>query len=429
MNERTPHTITLTVYNHSCTAFGAAWQTGVCGKPVLEYTDEADIAFERATRVKGECSDSTGTVKNAAVIRGVRSGETCRWRVGDETGVFSDSAVFRAPEPDGNRLAFLVMTDLQDIENRGQWLKYAWQDALLRFPEAQFLVNVGDTVQEGGSAEMWAQMFGMNEKFFRSVPMAPVAGNHSYWECYLHGYDAVFDKHFHLAHPPQDTRHGIYYSFDCGPAHFTVLSSGDSMETDNTGLLSTQLAWAENDLSASEKPWKIVAVHNPLYSPGKYGCRAPICGQALGMQRQLDALFVKYGVDLVLCGHDHVYAVTYPIGADSLPVRDCVYETVSDGDTEFRRAVNPAGPIHFEAGCAGNQNRGIEAGITERVSRNFAEMSAMTCRAVAYAAVSIAGNTLTVHYRENSVDTGECVKHRAFGIKKTEKSRGGYAAP
>ena len=67
MNERTPHTITLTVYNHSCTAFGAAWQTGVCGNPVLEYTDEADIAFERAVRVKGECSDSTGTVKNAAV--------------------------------------------------------------------------------------------------------------------------------------------------------------------------------------------------------------------------------------------------------------------------------------------------------------------------------------------------------------------------
>ena len=67
------------------------------------------------------------------------------------------------------------------------------------------------------------------------------------------------------------------------------------------------------------------------------------------------------------------------------------------------------------------QNREIEEGITERFSRNFADMSDMTYRAVAYAAVSIDGGTLTVRYRENSVDTGECVKYRAFGIKKAAK--------
>lgn len=421
MNGLTPQAITLAVYNKSCTEFGVTWQTEVRANPVLEYTDEADSAFERAVRVEGVCSDGTGTVKNTAVIRGVRPGEKCRWRVGDESGVFSDSAVFRAPELDEGKLTFLVMTDSQDGENRGEWLKFAWHDAVRRFPEARLLVNAGDIVQEGGNAEMWAQMFGINEEFLRFVPMAPVAGNHDYWYGYLHGFDAVCEKHFKIDLPPQDTRHGMYYSFDCGPAHFTVLSSGDSMETDGTGILSSQLEWAENDIASSDKPWKIVAVHNPLYSPGKYGCIDPIFGQALGMQRQLDALFVKYGVDLVLCGHDHVYAVTYPISADSLPVTDCVYETVCDGDGEIRYAVDPAGPIHFEAGCAGNQNREIEEGITERFSRNFADMSDMTYRAVAYAAVSIDGGTLTVRYRENSVDTGECVKYRAFGIKKAAK--------
>lgn len=151
------------------------------------------------------CSDGTGTVKNTAVIRGVRPGEKCRWRVGDESGVFSDSAVFRAPELDEGKLTFLVMTDSQDGENRGEWLKFAWHDAVRRFPEARLLVNAGDIVQEGGSAEMWAQMFGINEEFLRSVPMAPVAGNHDYWYGYLHGFDAVCEKHFNIDLPPGRT--------------------------------------------------------------------------------------------------------------------------------------------------------------------------------------------------------------------------------
>lgn len=53
MNGLTPQAITLAVYNKSCTEFGVTWQTEVRANPVLEYTDEADTAFERAVRVGG----------------------------------------------------------------------------------------------------------------------------------------------------------------------------------------------------------------------------------------------------------------------------------------------------------------------------------------------------------------------------------------
>lgn len=418
----TPESITVAIYDRDATEFGVTWQTDDRGTPVLEFTDTDDVDFVRATRIKGECSDSTDTVKNCAVLRGLKPGEKYLWRVGDESGVFSESAVLFTPNHDPDRLAFLNMTDSQDGENRGAWWKYAWQDAFSRCADLQFVVHTGDIVQEGGNAEMWRQMTGMNSELFCSIPMAPTAGNHDYWYGYLHGYDAVTEKHFCIDLPPQDTRHGIYYSFDCGPAHFTVLNSGDSMETEGTGLLPEQLEWAERDIASTTKRWKIVAVHNPLYSPGKYGCRDPIYGQALGMRRQLDEMFVKYGVDLVLCGHDHVFARTYPIGADSLPITDYPCDNgVIDG-VEAKIAVDPQGPIHLESGCAGNQNRGIEDDIKEEFARCFEEMSAMTHRAVAHSVIEIDGDTMTISYRENSVDNGECVKKHAFGIRKSNLS-------
>lgn len=417
-----PETLTLSVYDREAREFGVTWQTKERGDPVLEYTDVSDSDFKCARRVKGTCSDGTDTVKNSAVMSDLEPGKRYLWRVGDASGVFSPAQVMKAPDHDPLRLTFLNMTDTQDAENEGEWWRVAWQDALRSFPEAQLLVHTGDIVQEGGNAHMWHKMMEWSREYVCAVPMAPTSGNHDYWYGYLHGYDAVTEKHFTVDLPKQDTRHGIYYSFDLGPAHFSVLNSGDSMETDGQGLLPEQLEWIEKDLSQTNKPWKIVSVHNPLYSPGKYGSRDPLFGQALGQRRQLNEMLVRLGVDLVLCGHDHVYAQTYPIAQSGLPITDYAFEKATVRGVDARIAVDPRGPIHLESGCSGNQDRKIIDDITEEFSRDFEQMSSMRCRCVAYSAVEIVGDTLTVSYRSVSVDSGECVDAHAFGIRKTKLS-------
>ena len=50
--------------------------------------------------------------------------------------------------------------------------------------------------------------------------------------------------------------------------------------------------------------WTIVSMHHPVYSPGNGHGSEP------GFRPRLPRLFRKRGVDLVLQGHDHVYAVT-----------------------------------------------------------------------------------------------------------------------
>ena len=122
------------------------------------------------------------------------------------------------------------------------------------------------------------------------------------------------------------------------------------------------------------------------------------------------------GVDLVLCGHDHVYAQTFPINGDGAPISDYKYETDENG---IKYAIDPQGPIHLESGCAGNQDRGIEDCLTDEERAKFEKISRMTYGTVAYSAIRIKENTLNVCYRKVSVNDGECFEENRFGIKKT----------
>jgi hypothetical protein len=62
--------------------------------------------------------------------------------------------------------------------------------------------------------------------------------------------------------------------------------------------------WLEKALEAADgDAFTIVAMHHPVFSPGKHGSTP-------GLRPELPRLFRAAGVDLVLAGHDHLYSVT-----------------------------------------------------------------------------------------------------------------------
>jgi predicted MPP superfamily phosphohydrolase len=90
-----------------------------------------------------------------------------------------------------------------------------------------------------------------------------------------------------------------YYTFKKGNARFFALDS-DYMDAE-------QLAWLENELkNAGDKDWKICYFHHPLYSSGK------VHGSSIELRSLIEPLFVKYGVNVVFSGHDHVYERVRP---------------------------------------------------------------------------------------------------------------------
>jgi predicted phosphodiesterase len=84
-----------------------------------------------------------------------------------------------------------------------------------------------------------------------------------------------------------------YYAFKKGPARFFVLDSGY--------MNPKQLTWLEQNLRESGSAWKICFFHHPLYSDGKFH------GPDTDLRAHLEPLFEKYGVDVVLSGHEHFY--------------------------------------------------------------------------------------------------------------------------
>jgi acid phosphatase len=59
-----------------------------------------------------------------------------------------------------------------------------------------------------------------------------------------------------------------------------------------------QIAWLERELAASKAAWKIVVGHHPVYSGGEHGNSAALIEQFM-------PLFIKYGVQAYLNGHNH----------------------------------------------------------------------------------------------------------------------------
>ena len=70
---------------------------------------------------------------------------------------------------------------------------------------------------------------------------------------------------------------------------------------DSNYLDPPQLDWIEAALRSATEDWKICYFHHPLYSDGKTH------GSSVDLRVKLEPLFVKYGVDVVFSGHDHVY--------------------------------------------------------------------------------------------------------------------------
>jgi predicted MPP superfamily phosphohydrolase len=62
-----------------------------------------------------------------------------------------------------------------------------------------------------------------------------------------------------------------------------------------------QVQWLDQQLKDSKSDWKICYFHHPLYSDGGRH------GSEVDLRVILEPLFIKYGVNVVYSGHDHVY--------------------------------------------------------------------------------------------------------------------------
>jgi 3',5'-cyclic AMP phosphodiesterase CpdA len=117
---------------------------------------------------------------------------------------------------------------------------------------------------------------------------------------------------------------GRWYSEVIGDVTFVAL---DSNEIHNP----EQLAWLEQTLAAATTTWKVVALHHPPYSAGYQG-------SSLEARAVFSPLFERYGVELVLSGHEHDYERSVPINGVTYIVSGGAADTRRSGREEFTAA-------------------------------------------------------------------------------------------
>jgi predicted phosphodiesterase len=101
------------------------------------------------------------------------------------------------------------------------------------------------------------------------------------------------DKQENRFYKPWNMNGERFYTYTKKDVRFFVL--------DSDYLDRKQLEWIGSELQKSNEDWKIVYFHHPLYSSGgRHGSEGDL-------RVVLEPLFIKYGVNAVFSGHDHIY--------------------------------------------------------------------------------------------------------------------------
>jgi hypothetical protein len=120
---------------------------------------------------------------------------------------------------------------------------------------------------------------------------------------------------FHVTFGNHDVRSGRqdqrqYPLFNLGGRHYYAMPQGEGLAEffllDSTDFDRAQADWLESALRASTAKWKLAIFHHPLYSSGKRH------GPALTLRQRLEPLFVRYRVNAVISGHEHIYERSHP---------------------------------------------------------------------------------------------------------------------
>ena len=203
-----------------------------------------------------------------------------------------------AKPPSAGTFRFVVLGDSGDGSQNQK-------DVATRLLQVQpdLVLHDGDFIYSEASYDLFEKRyFQIYKDLIKSVWIAPVLGNRDVTYNNGKSFTDVF------VNPPNATNvneRELYYSFDYGNAHFTVLNNYFAMTT----VGSTQYNWMVNDLASTDQFWKFVVLHEPPYVTNS--SQDPR-GNAAIVSR-LVPLFEQYNVDMVFSGHWHYYERMYPL--------------------------------------------------------------------------------------------------------------------
>jgi hypothetical protein len=206
-------------------------------------------------------------------------------------GAASDPGKFTTAPVDGRPFRFLLYGDSRtDPEAHAAVVR-----AMEAVP-ADFLVNTGDMVADGGDAKDWRDLFAIEGKLLRERCVFVSVGNHELYRGNKDG-EVAFLRYFAGEEEGRPLER-LYGTFRWGNTRFFMLNAMDTW----TGA---ERAWLKVELERARREpglvHRIAVMHHGPFSSGPHG------GNKALADGEVNALMREQKIDLVLAGHDHAY--------------------------------------------------------------------------------------------------------------------------
>ncbi|SEF88598.1 3',5'-cyclic AMP phosphodiesterase CpdA [Nonomuraea solani] len=361
--------------------------------------DTAQAEFLEAPRALGQVTPAAGAVKTVRALASTPVNTTLgyastyhtaeftdlkpetryTYRVGDGTN-WSAWTDFTTAAAGFEPFSFIYYGDAQNYLDSA--VPRVFRQAFGDRPQAKMIVNAGDLIDSANSEEQWGQWFKAAGFIDGQVNNVSIPGNHEY----SGGLSTFWRPQF----PYPDNGPGnaelkqTAYTLDYQGVRFIGL---DTNHQSNATLMAAQTSWLEGLLKDNPNKWTVVTFHHPVYSTT--GTR-----NNPNVRTQWAPLFEKYGVDLVLQGHDHSYGRGNQMAA--------------------RKSTSVHNGVAYVVSVSGGKMYTLNGG--ENWTGNGAEVRSTSQNTQLYQLIDVAGDSITFEARYAN---GE--HHDGFVIRKNAK--------
>ncbi len=299
-----PERIMLSIPGDPAASRAVTWRTLSTEKKAIGQIARATASpffAENVTSVDGTSSlwqnNDSSAIGHKVIFENLKPETMYMYRVGDGT-TWSEWLQFSTSANTNEPFNFIYLGDFQnDIKSL---CSRTIRQAYSHFPNAEFLLFAGDLVSRS-TEDYWSEFFYAGDWIFGTMPSLATPGNHEYTQETENG-PRVFSRHWNqiFANPPngpENLKNQSYYMDYQGVRFISLDSPALGYSEENA---ENSLSWLNNILSDNPNQWTILFTHYPVYS----------CSQGRNNEEYravLKPVLEKYGVDLVLQGHDHTY--------------------------------------------------------------------------------------------------------------------------
>lgn len=258
----------------------------------------------------GGAATQSGTFWRHATVGGIVPATEYVYRVGSDAR-WSPVRHFTT-EADDDKTQFLAFGDVQ-IGASGNVAsdQAGWEATLAKagqtFPGTDFILSLGDQVNTANNEAQYDAFLAPSQ--LANLPVATTIGNHDVSSL-------AYSQHFNM--PNVDAAHGAAgnsssaggdYWFVYGDALYMNLNSNNTDNASHREFLEKTIA-----AHGADARWKIVTFHHSIYSTASHVSDSDIEAR----RSALPTILSDLDIDLVMMGHDHVYARTWLINDGSV---------------------------------------------------------------------------------------------------------------